>query len=65
MDLSLVNQIFQLNPWLKEPHYPILSVERFIPRVQVSELVDKKNGRSYGLFLLAQEGQGRQLWLGI
>jgi hypothetical protein len=39
MDLDLQNEIFQLNPWLKSPDFPIIEND-LLPRVQFKELID-------------------------
>jgi predicted AAA+ superfamily ATPase len=39
MDFQLVEEINQLNPWLKDPSYPIVE-DTLIPRVQFKELLD-------------------------
>lgn len=40
MNLSLLREIQQLNPWLENPSLPILPELGFIPRVQIDELLD-------------------------
>lgn len=40
MDINLLEEIEQLNPWLQEPQYPIVKKEEFVPRIQLGELLD-------------------------
>ena len=42
MDVDLVNEIYQLNPWLKNPKSQIINERALIPRIQVEELLDEE-----------------------
>jgi hypothetical protein len=40
VDIHLLNEIKQLNPWIEDPSKPIISEADFIPRTQLPELMD-------------------------
>jgi len=42
VDIHLVNELHQLNPWLKDPSLPLINESEFIPRIQLPQLLDKE-----------------------
>lgn len=40
MDLHLLNEISQLNPWLGDPSIPVIQEQDYITRIQMTELKD-------------------------
>lgn len=42
MDIELIKEIHQLNPWLEDKSRHIIDKEGLIPRVQIDELMDKE-----------------------
>ena len=42
MNIKLLNEIKQLNPWLENPTKDIITEQDFIPRIQIQELMDKE-----------------------
>lgn len=40
MNLTLLEEIEQINPWLADKNFPIIDIPNFIPRIQLSQLQD-------------------------
>lgn len=58
METKLLDEIYQLNPWLQDPSKQILVEKDYMPRVQSKELLDKE-WDSYWTILMGPRRAGK------